>query len=381
MKRLKVMHIIDNLRMGGAEKVVATIAELLDKKRFEVSVCYFSHGELADEMLKKNIAIHRIPLNKWLFPIFLFKLIKLMRQKKIDIVHTHLFTADVLGRIAARLAGVRTIFCTLHTSYLYKARRDFVSRSKLFLDSITGNWFCDRFIAVSEQIKEYHFKKQGIAPQKTCVLGNPLRIGEFSPTATFNPRIKKAELGLERDSQIVLNVANLTVVKGQRYLITAMKKVVTMRPRAVLLMAGDGPLKQELISAFNSIGLDRHVRILGRRNDIAELLAVSNVFVLSSLNEGVSIALLEAMAMGKPIVATRVGGNPEVILDGIQGILVPSRDSEALANAIIELLGNEDIAGRLAKAAKEAALERFDAKVIIAELQELYLKSVNKRQI
>lgn len=380
MKKVRVMHIIDSLGIGGAEKVVATIVELLDINKFEVSVCYFYDGSIANELRKKNIQLHQIKFSLMTMPVFLFKLVKLMHQQKIDIVHTHLFPSDILGRIAARLAGVKAVFCTLHTSYLYKSKRDPINRLKLLLDTITGNWMCDQFIAVSNLIKSYHIELQKISGQKMYVLGNPLHIEDYTMKPSFNPKRKKKELGLSSDSLVIINVANLTEVKGQRFLIDAMAKIIQQCATAELIIAGEGPRRQDLNLISQNLGIQDHIHLVGRRNDVAELLAMSDIFVLSSLNEGVSIALLEAMAMAKSIVATNVGSNSEVIQDQKHGLLVPSMNSEALANAIIDLLQNRVRAEKLGMAARQEVIARFDAKLISIKTEELYLQCLKEKK-
>ena len=192
---------------------------------------------------------------------------------------------------------------------------------------------------------------------------------------------KRDEFGLGKDDFVCATVGRLVPVKGHTYLIKAIQKVVKVIPEAKFLFVGDGELKSKLSEEIKSYDLQRNIFLLGARNDIATILSCINVFLLPSLNEGFGMALIEAMAARKPVIATNVGGVPEVIINGTTGILVPSKDPEAFSSAIIKLYNNPEMSLEMGLAGYSRARNLFDIKTTVREFEDLYSKLIKEKGV
>lgn len=371
--KINVMHMIGSLRIGGAEKVVLTLLKSMDRDKFNVAVCCFTKANgLTAEFENLGIPIAIVKPRKLLDPFCVLRLARLMRKEKIDVLHTHLPDADIMGRIAAKIARVPVVISTLHTVYTEKRNPKIRYRIKTFIDRITGNYFADLMLAVSEIVKDYHIKWAKMNPEKIQILPNPVVLDEFQIDGKFDRIKKKKELAIDTTHKVITNVGSLAELKGQTYLIQAMSQIIKATPQATLLLVGDGPLRSDLEGLVKNLGIGGNVYFAGFRKDIPELLAITDVFVLPSVSEGVSVALLEAMAMEKPAIVTRVGANPDIVEDGINGILVPPLNPDALAKAITNLLEDGQKAHKLGIAGRRKAEERFSSRVVVEKLQSLY---------
>ena len=225
-------------------------------------------------------------------------------------------------------------------------------------------------MAVSEDLKRFVMDKIGIPDTNVQVIYNGVHSGSFvSEKEIVRGRI---ELGLKDGDHVIGAVGNLYPVKGHQYLLKAMPVVLQQYPSATLVLVGRGDLEASLKEQANQLGIEKQVRFLGLRQDIPNLLAIMSIFVMPSLSEGLSVALLEAMVAGRPVVATRVGGNAELVLNGETGILVASKDSEALAAAICKLLGNKAMREEFGRKAVTRAEERFSARQMADNYRTLY---------
>jgi glycosyltransferase involved in cell wall biosynthesis len=207
-------------------------------------------------------------------------------------------------------------------------------------------------------------------PAAITIIYNGIDGDEF--TREFDRAEIIEELDISPDAKIIGIVARLDSIKNHRCLIKAMKKVAARFPDALLLVIGDGPLRTELEELVSFVRLNNNIKFLGTRNDIPRLLSVLDIFVLCSLSEGLPLTILEAMAAGKPIVATDVGGIPEIIKDGIDGIIIPSDDSDRLAEAISELLRDKRKRHEMGAKARMKFEEKFTIQTMVKSYEELY---------
>ena len=366
MNKLSVFHLVEDLKTGGAERVIADIVEGLDRKRFEARVwCLTRGGETADELLEKGVEVRILGIWSYHNPLNIIRLSRLLKKEKPDIVHTHGYFASVIGRLAAKKAGLPIIITHVHSTYWeYKKRHLLIER---YLSRCTH-----RIICCSEAVKNFVTGHEKIKEDKTVVIYNGVDEERFLPVQDPSP--VRARLGIDRESPVVGTVSSLTPHKGQKYLIQAAAKIREKYPATRFLIVGDGPLRRSLEEQALGLSLQSSLIFTGARRDIPDLLSLMDIFVLpSSSREGLGIAIIEAMAMEKPTVATDIGGIPEVVQDGETGLLVRPGDSAALAKAIIELIDNPDRAKAMGKKGRNRFAQKFTRKTMLSKIEDLYL--------
>jgi len=366
MNKLSVFHLVEDLKTGGAERVIADIVEGLDRKRFEARVwCLTRGGETADELLEKGVEVRILGIWSYHNPLNIIRLSRLLKKEKPDIVHTHGYFASVIGRLAAKKAGLPIIITHVHSTYWeYKKRHLLIER---YLSRCTH-----RIICCSEAVKNFVTGHEKIKEDKTVVIYNGVDEERFLPVQ--DPWPPRARLGIDRESPVVGTVSSLTPHKGQKYLIQAAAKIREKYPATRFLIVGDGPLRRSLEEQALELSLQSSLIFTGARRDIPDLLSLMDIFVLpSSSREGLGIAIIEAMAMEKPTVATDIGGIPEVVQDGETGLLVRPGDSAALAKAIIELIDNPDRAKAMGKKGRNRFAQKFTRKTMLSKIEDLYL--------
>lgn len=362
---IPVLQIVSSLKLGGGENVVATLAQTLPADRYTVSVCCLHReGSLADMLRDKGINVVWLKMRLRYWPISLFKLYRLLRRMKIQIVHTHLHPASIWGRIAAILAGVPVIINTEHNLNLWRrGHHRFVER--------IVNRYTTKIIAVSEDIRLLRIRSEGMSPQRIITIPNAVDIDRFS-RVNSRERVRK-QLGIDASSLLIGTVARLEYQKRIDHFLEACHLIQKHFPNIRIVIVGDGTLRRELEAQAKRLNLlPEHVQFLGNRKDVPDLLSAMDIFVLSSEFEGMPIALLEAMAATKPVVATRVGGIPEVIKDGQNGLLVSYNDPPGLAKAILELIKNDDLRQSLAFQAFKTVNECFSTSVFSQRTSSLY---------
>lgn len=277
----------------------------------------------------------------------LVRLVRWIRHREVHLLHAHCFDPTCLGLVAARIARIPFIFTRHHSDHHIRINRHWHTR----VDGWTGRQ-ADHVIAVSEVTRRIMIEVEHVPGDRITVVYNgmePLR----EPRAEERARLR-SELGW-RGEPVCLILARLHEEKGHRYLFAAIPEVLRRAGATTFLLAGDGPHRRELESAVRERGLEGVVRFLGRRDDVPALIDLASVVVLPSLAESFGFVLLEAMSLGKPVVASEIGGIPEVVSDGETGLLVPSADPHALADAIARVLLNPEVASTLGRAGRARA--------------------------
>ncbi len=364
MNMNNIMYIIDSLRIGGAEELLLTVARKIDRKKYNISVvCLFDEGPLADEIRGTGVKVEFLHMrNRLDLPTFI-KLIHLIRDEDIKIVHTHLFDSNFFGRMAAKLADAPVIVATEHNVYPWKKRRH------IFVDKSLAR-FTDRIIAVSDAVRLWTSERENIDVEKFVTIHNGIDINRFDlPVDIYE---KKKELRLDPRVPLIGTIGTLTEQKGHKYLLEALAKVTKVIPDAKLLFVGDGHLRTRLEELSVKLGLGENVIFCGWRRDIHEILPILDLFVLSSLWEGLPWVILEAQACGRPIVASNVDGIPEAVNDGQMGLLVPPKDPERLARAIGKLLRDKELAMKMGEAGRKSVRSKFTSEIMVGKMEELY---------
>lgn len=365
MRKINVLHIVEDLSIGGVEELLRIIVMGLNREKYNVYVCCIEEGgQTAKELMEAGVKVDILGMKSYHNLFNILRLKKYIKERKIDIIHSHMYFANTFGRIAALLAGTPILISTSYSNYYEFKRRN------IFMINFLSK-FTDKIIAASNSIKEFAVKQQKVPADKFQVIYDCASTDKFSKHVDgFS--VKKA-LGIDPDYQVVGCVARLNEVKGHVYLIRAAKEVIKNNPRIKFLLVGDGPLRQELEQLSVKLGIKDNVIFAGSRRDIPEMLAAMDIFVLpSALREGCPLSILEAMAMSKPVVASRLGGIPEEVEDGKSGILVPPKDSAALADAIIKLLSDKNAAITMGKVGRKIFEEKFSKEVMLNKLESLY---------
>jgi glycosyltransferase involved in cell wall biosynthesis len=383
---IKVVHIITRLDRGGsAENTRLTCHELSNTYK-QVLVHGLSRESRMTDWEKQSIdrrirkaeerGVKVIPMPSLVRSIdplqdfqALFCLWRLILREKPHIVHTHTSKAGILGRLAAKMAGVPIVIHTPHGHVFYGHFGPLVSRLFLVVERLMAS-FTDRIIALTEVEKNDYIAFSVCSPRKLATIHSGVQIDQYMRTPS-NVKEKKRSLGLDPEVLVVGTVGWLLPIKGPMYLLKAMAGVWQSHPDTRLVYVGKGDLEAELKEEALRLGASNRVVFLGWRDDIPEIMNALDVFVLPSLNEGMGRVLVEAMAAGKPIVASRVGGILDLVKDGQNGLLVEPRDTSALCDAIEKLLADKTLRDAMGKRGKELA-RNFSVGKMVEKIDALY---------
>lgn len=369
MTRVRVCHCVDNLAACGAQQVVRHLLTNLDRDRFKPLVYTFKDGPLLEEIERAGVTVRvlarRLPK---LDPGLVRRLRLALRRDAIDVLHMHLFGACLHGTLAA--LGLTTIskVVTLHAD-----RADNWVQS-LGWQGVLGA--ADAVVAVSRQSHQAMGRRYRSLSSKSTVILNGIDLVPFVSRRTKQQA--REALRLPRDRPLIGTIGRLTAQKGHGVLLAAFAEVRKRVPDVQLLVIGEGELLEVLREAGKRLGLNGSVRYLGSRRDVPDLLAAMDVFALSSLWEGLPLVLLEAMAMGTPVVATAVGGVPEVVKDDEDGLLVQAGDAHQLAEAIYRVLIDPPVATRLRHRALAKVRDDYDVRRMVREHEALYERLVQR---
>lgn len=370
--KVKIAYVIGTLELGGAERQLAALATGLDRSRFSpVVFCLAATGPLIADLEEGGVKPRCYDLRglkAWRNPIqvarCLLAFIADLKAEQPEIVHGFLFHAYILGTFAAKIAGVPIVIGSRRSLGHFKRRR----RSYLMAERV-ANRMTDLIVANSEAVKRDVVGQEKVEPSRVRVIYNGVDPSVYGVAADPGFRTR---LGIPVEAKVVGVVANLIHYKGHRFFLQACQEIKRKQSGVKFLLIGDGPLRGELEGLARDLRLEEDVLFLGSRRDIPQLLALMDVVVLPSLEEGFPNAILEAMAAGRPVVAAAVGGNPEAVDHGKTGFLVPRKDPQALADAIIELLRDGHLAEEMGKAGRERVNKEFGLDRMIREIQGLY---------
>ena len=367
---MQVVQMIDQLSVGGAQKLLVTFAEQA-RHSSEIQARLLSLGADGERPLAKEIAALGMPVvtlgGKRLLDMGrLRRMVAYLRSQPVDIVHTHLTYANILGVIAGRLAGVPVV-STLHTAGR-DARHYHPLRS--WLEILALRWGTAQVLAVGQNVAAFHQPRLG-SRRQIEVLPNGVAAA-ISLSAQERCALRQQVCG-DPERPLVLAVGRLSAPKGYADLIEAFSSLKAAHPRAALAIAGDGALCSELSAQIERLGLAGTAFLLGQRQDVPQLLAASDIFASSSHWEGLPLAVLEAMMAGLPVVATRVGDVPQVLVNG-SGLLVEPHQPQELAQALKRLLDNPQERFELGARAAEVARSSYSASAWFERLVGVYRK-------
>ncbi|HXU39911.1 MAG TPA: glycosyltransferase [Blastocatellia bacterium] len=355
------------------------LARWHDRSRFKM---YFATLNPIDGLLRENLESQGVECfscgcrRRAEYPLGVMRLAKILRRNQIDILHTHLFEPSVIGLQAGVLARTPVRVMTRHYSD-YHTRIN--KRWHVGLDRL-----CTRVshsvIAVSEHTAEHMLAKEGAPPEKLHTVLNGIDFDRVALSgADASERIRR-EFNAE-DTHLLVQVARLHPEKGHHYLFQALNEIQRQVSKPVLLLvAGAGPFEAAYRDEVRRLGCDKMVRFLGFRKDSADLMSAADLVILPSVAEAFGLVLTEALYLGVPVVATRAGGIPEIVDDGVDGTLVPPASTSALVSAIVDLLNDEDRRKKMAGAGRAKVLERFRFEDMVRSYETIYEGLVDNRQ-
>lgn len=369
---MKVLHVITDTNIGGAGRYLLYLLPQPAFRDVDIAVAC-PDGELSVRLEAAGIRRLNISGRDISFsPRLTRELAALVKAEKPDIVHTH---GSLSGRIAARMRKIPVVY-TKHGQVRTPDRRGIASSQAgpftRLVNRVATRVLADRVIAVSDRVRK-ELEDSGIQPSMITVIPNGIDLSPYRQKAKRTSKAKAADADAQgKRSFLIGTVARLSPEKGIDTLLDAAKIVVTSYPSARFVIAGTGPLERELAQKVRDLRLENCVRMAGFVDNVPGLFSGLDLYVLPSDTEGIPLALLEAMAAGLPVVATRVGGVPEVVVDGVTGFLVPPRQPKALAQAIVRLLVDPDLAKSMGASGRERAESMFDARVTAERTVQVY---------
>jgi len=368
-KTIRVLHLRDTHRICGPGKTVCETVRLNRDSDVDYEVAAFGEreGNAFLDRASSYCPTFALPDSRVLVPGTAFGLARRLRKAQVDLVHAHDFKSDLVSVMASRLAGVPVV-TTVHGYIAVTGKSQLYKRLDLMLLRAM-----DRVIVVSETMKR-DLGGRGVAGKRLAVVRNGIAIDTYE----FGRRSRtlRAESGLPEDAPVVGHIGRLSPEKGQARLLRTFPRVLEAVPRARLFIVGDGPEMRALQELARSLGLEEATRFLGYREDVREVFANLDLLVLSSDTEGLPNVVLEAMAMGVPVVATAVGGTPEVVEHGVTGLLVPAGDEGALAAAIVETFARPEAAADRVRRARAFVEGHCSMEALIRSTHQMYRELV-----
>jgi len=359
MKKTKILYIIDNLRVGGAQTILFSQIKEFVKRGYEVTLaCLGERGRDTKVFEDLGIEVCALEMRGFLDAPRLFRLFSLIRREKPDIVQTYAFYSNTLGVLVAKLAAARCVVSSVEGIDLWMKWPHFLLNRLIF-------FLVNRVIVRSSTLFNVAKNRMVCDSKKIELIYNGIRVDDFE--------VKH----WRRTTKVVGTVASLTPIKGHRFLIEAAKNIIEEYPDVRFVFVGDGSLGKDLKKQVASLGLEENFVFLGDVGEVGDVLSGFSVFVLPSISEGHPVSILEAMASGLPVVASNVGGIPEIVEDGVSGFLVPPKNPEKLASAINRLLGDRRLSKKIGLRGREIVEEKFTLEGTIQETEEVYRSLVN----
>ncbi len=362
VSRARICQLITELRPAGAERCIYELATRLDPAKFDVQVAALRGGAVADRLAAAGVKVTVLGVRgKW-DVAKLGTLKRLLRDERIDLLHTHLFHADLAGRLAARAAGVKHLVNTVHV-----AEARWRPWQYAFARWTAGR--CDRIIAVSQAVADHHSRRARLPAGRYTVIPNGIDAAAYEHDEAARQRLR-AQWGLAPDALLAAFVGRLDPQKGIDTLLAAAKATASQDLQFVL--AGDGPQRPLVEQFIAADPAGRFVRMLGRIDDVRSVLSAADLFVMPSRWEGFGLAAAEAMAACLPVIATAVPGLTEVLDGGNAGLLIPPDDPAALAAAIHRLAADAPLRRTLAAAGLQRVGLNYRIETFIQRHEELY---------
>jgi glycosyltransferase involved in cell wall biosynthesis len=352
--------------MGGAEVLAARLARQLRERYCFVFVCLDEMGPLGEQLREEGFPVHvlgRRPGFDWQAGL---RLARCLHRERADLLHAHQYTPFFYSSLARLLYRRPGILFTEHGRH----HPDYPRRKRM----LVNRWLLkhrDRVVGVGEAVRQALIGNEGIPPERVGVIYNGIDTTAFANGVTDRWAVRK-ELGAQEHSLVILQVARLDYLKDHATAVRTLERVLRQRPDALLVLVGEGPEYAKVRELVRQRGLESSVRFLGLRNDVARLLRAADLFLLTSISEGIPLTLIEAMAAGLPVVTTRVGGVPEVVEEALTGCLTPAGDDALLAEKILHLAADRSLRLHMGRRGCERARALFSESHMHAQYHQLY---------
>ena len=374
-RRPRICHVLHSLRTGGAEVLACNFGRH-NRAEFDiVYVCLDDAGDLALTLDQEGFSVHTLGRKPGIDFTLVSRFSQFLKEEKIDIIHAHQYAPFFYSSLARGLCKrVPPILFTEH-GRLYP---DFRRLKRCIVNKLILKKF-DRVVAVGSGVKDALISNEWIPASRIQVVYNGVSVEKFKkiPTNLERLEIRRRE-GVVDGAPVIIHVARLNSLKDHRTSVHAMRQVTTKIPNAILWIVGEGEQRESIETEVADLGLQGNIRLLGNRYDVADLLSASDVFILTSVSEGIPLTLIEAMLSRVPCVCTRVGGIPEILLNGKTGLLENVHDPVGLGNAVASLISDPNLAGRLATSAVEIATERFSDTCMHHAYSDIYRDLVSR---
>ena len=386
MKKYNIAYLMHGVRnVGGGEYSIYLLIKNLRRDIFETIVFYAHENEIIKKLREDGIQVVNIPLSKRITSVYrdrikkspvslfiyvryliagIFEIVRHLKKYKVDILHPHDNLSKIIGGLAAKISGVKVV------AHCHDLLKESLIEKVLILYQLL---FLDRIIAVSENVRR-QFKVRGKIPAKVQTIYNAIDLGRYNLTPLKNNSLRKEFRITERDIVIGI-IALFDDCKGHIYLFQALKRLVSEgMTNIICLVAGDGRRREELTSFVRNENLQDYITFLGYRNDIPEILKITDILVVPSVRESFGMVALEAMATKTPVIASAVGGLPEVIEDNKTGLLFPKGDIDSLCKALRYLIENPNIRKEMGEVGRKRVEEYFGIDSNIKKTEELYVE-------
>ena len=361
---LRVLQLIETGGPGGAEQFVCRLGEALEREGITHQVWLLKSGWLHQALQRRGLDVRIVSEPRLSRPWTLLRFAWQVRQGRFDAIHSHEFLMNVVAALVAlplRIPHVATIHGCNYWGDRWHRRLLYRMVSRL-----------SAMVTVSSHTRDFAAQRLGLPARRLNVIANGLKVGDYAPDPGRREAARQS-LSLSPDTLAVMAVGSLYPVKGHRYLLPAFARMMEQRPQSRLLLVGRGGEQASLQAQAAALGIDHAIDFLGQRDDVPELLQAADLFVMPSLQEGLPLALLEAMASGKAVVASAVGGMPQVIAES--GRTVAPRDSEALAAALVALAEDAEQRDCLGRRARRRVMEQFGEQQMLEAYLKLYRRT------
>jgi glycosyltransferase involved in cell wall biosynthesis len=364
---------VGDLWAGAEVQLKVLLSKLGQKPELNLSVILFNGGRLGKEIEGLGIPVTVFPETEWGSAKIFLELVREFKKLNVQIIHTHKYKDTILAGPAGKLCGIPHIIRTVHgLREPFEGLQAFKMSLYETIERTVHRYCVDSLICVSSQI-ERKYKAEGQVSRVTCIRNGIDLEGRSVETDRWRTR---KNLGVDTRACLIGTVGRLTPVKGIPYLLEAARILLHQGTKVKVLIVGDGSIRLDLMVQTRNLGISENVVFLGHREDTDELLQALDIFVLPSLSEGIPMALLEAMAASRAVVASRVGGIPEIVEDGFEGFLVEPMDADSLAERCRQLIESPDIAKKMGEQARTRIERDFSATAMADRVASVYKELV-----
>jgi glycosyltransferase involved in cell wall biosynthesis len=377
--KIRVLHVITRLVPGGADENTLATVEGLDKSIYSVDLLIGGQSDFAFAAQTHGtrlIILHELVREpKWSSDIrALFKLVRIIRRNRYHIVHTHTAKAGMLGRLAGFIVKAPLVIHTLHGSTFHESLSPWRRRWYRFLERMAAA-ATTQFVTVGEDLRSIYLDARVGQADRYITIRSGFQLQRFQLSeqeVKQRSRRMRGSLDISDQEAVVGTAGRLEARKGHSYFLQTAQQVLQHHPQVTFLLAGEGPANRDLIELARRLGIEQRVRFLGYRYDIEDVMAAMDVFVLTSLWEGLPRVLVQAAALGKPIVTFEIEGVREVVVDGDNGYVVPLRDVTGLADRVAWLVKDRTTARQMGERGRQRVTAEWDVQTMVHRISELY---------